>query len=269
MSISKLPTDASLTQVMDSFEYISNIEGLAIIDITVKTELPNEVKNGQLCIISNNKPSKIIIDYADNISKYTLNENDIFIQYAKNLKNATNFKINSFVNINCYIDNIFIAKNGKLVRSVENYLGVDNEWLGIFNITRLDIIKDGAFVNNFSIENYSNASESNISYSDGAIFFRSASYDGISYHTNKTINVDNFTKLVVEITQSVSFQNKISLTDKQTNFVRVCSFSVSANTKHTFNVSNVDTDVYIEVLSVNKDLNWPGTLGIKNMYFEL
>ena len=61
MSIEKLPTSASLKQVMDKFEEIS-LQDFSNIDIVVKNELPKDVKENMIVIISDITPSKILAD---------------------------------------------------------------------------------------------------------------------------------------------------------------------------------------------------------------
>ena len=76
MAISKLPTTASLKQVMDKFEEIS-LADFSSIDIITASELPLEGKEGRLCIITNTTPGNIYVNY----EKPSLLNGDIFIKY--------------------------------------------------------------------------------------------------------------------------------------------------------------------------------------------
>ena len=61
MTISKLPTSASLKQVMDKFEEIS-LADFSSVNIITASELPSKGKEGQICIITNITPNNIFLD---------------------------------------------------------------------------------------------------------------------------------------------------------------------------------------------------------------
>ena len=66
MAISKLPTSASLKEVMDKFEEISLLD-LSLIDVITATELPKTVKNGQ---IINYDDETSLVSYKTNPESY-------------------------------------------------------------------------------------------------------------------------------------------------------------------------------------------------------
>ena len=60
MAISKLPTNASLKEVMDKFEEIS-LQDFSSINIIVRSELPITGKENQICILSDIHTTNIIL----------------------------------------------------------------------------------------------------------------------------------------------------------------------------------------------------------------
>ena len=83
MTISKLPANASLKQVMDKFEEIS-FQDFSSMDIITSTELPSTVKNGRVVIITSINPENIICSFFYN--DFELNEGDINIKLSDNEK---------------------------------------------------------------------------------------------------------------------------------------------------------------------------------------
>lgn len=122
MAINKLSTDASLKQVMDKFEEIS-IQDFSSIDVITASKLPTNGKEGQLCIITDVKPSKI---YFDHVTP-TLSKSEIFIQYFM-IDSYDTFTVkDNLSNINLKIRSIVQNKNGKTSR-VEGYIYKNNVW---------------------------------------------------------------------------------------------------------------------------------------------
>ena len=129
MAISKLPTSASLKQVMDKFEEIS-LQDFSSIDIMTISELPNEVKEGQLVIISKYNPNSIIL----NSYKPSLSENDIFVELHKVEKETDIFKRFTIktkdATVFLHVKNIIQNINGK-EEKLDGYIGINNEWVAL------------------------------------------------------------------------------------------------------------------------------------------
>ena len=122
MAINKLPTNASLKDVMDKFEEIS-FKDFSSIDVITASELPANGKEGQLCIITDVEPSKIYFDYVTP----TLLESEIFIQYFM-IDSYDTFTVkDNLSNINLKIRRIVQNKNGT-TSGVEGYIYINNVW---------------------------------------------------------------------------------------------------------------------------------------------
>ena len=120
MSIEKLPINASLKQVMDKFEEIS-LSDFSNIDVVVKSELPNEVKNGQIVVISNNY-NNITVAYDYPSSPVA---NDIFIRIVD--KNQCKFEVGINKKIEICVFGAW-KYNGSSWDRINSYIGLNNEW---------------------------------------------------------------------------------------------------------------------------------------------
>ena len=149
MAISKLSTTASLKQVMDKFEEIS-IQDFSSIDVITASKLPTNGKEGQLCIITDVKPSKI---YFDHVTP-TLSKSEIFIQYFM-IDSYDTFTVkDNLSNINLKIRSIVQNKNGKTSR-VEGYIYKNNVWKPL-TPQQIDLYNNGKIdssIGDFSIYN--------------------------------------------------------------------------------------------------------------------
>lgn len=122
MTISKLSSSASLKQVMDKFEEIS-LTDFFNIDVIIRSELPQQVKEGQVVVISNTN-GKI---YICKEKPSNMSNGDIFIEVNT---------INSFVNMPMSSDSVVIGiplyKTIQLIDSVdvktECYVGINGVW---------------------------------------------------------------------------------------------------------------------------------------------
>lgn len=136
MAISKLSTSASLKQVMDKFEEIS-LQDFSSIDVITASKLPTNGKEGQLCIITNVKPSKIYFDYVTP----KLSKSEIFIQYFT-IDGYDTFTVkDNLSNINLKIRTIVQNKNGTN-SNVEGYIYRENSWKPLIP-PQIDIYKNG------------------------------------------------------------------------------------------------------------------------------
>ena len=121
---SRITEQASLKEVMDELEKISYMD-LSNIDIIVQAELPLVVKNNQIVLISNAKPSKITVgDYV--FDSYEFSENEMLVTFLHS---------QSILGISSGIKKIDVPvgkayqKIGDTIKSIEGYIGVDNTWV--------------------------------------------------------------------------------------------------------------------------------------------
>ena len=133
MAISKLPTSASLKQVMDKFEEIS-LQDFSSIDIITASELPAEVKEGQIVIITQNTPNKIYVSLSND--EINLNQNDILLQVSSQ---NTNKKP-----LYCRDKEICLTYKSCIQNEkyLESYYGEDGEWVQI-TYTNTYILRNG------------------------------------------------------------------------------------------------------------------------------
>ena len=112
--------EASLKDVIDEFEKISYMN-LSNIDIVVKNELPREVKNGQIVVISNSC-NNITVTYDYPSSPVA---NDIFIRIVD--KNQCKFEVGTNKKIEVYVFGAW-KYNGSTWDRIDSYIGIDNAW---------------------------------------------------------------------------------------------------------------------------------------------
>lgn len=210
MAITKLPSSASLKQVMDKFEEIS-LQDFSSIDIITASSLPSTVKNGQVCIITDVTPSKIYLDYV----KPTLLESEIYIQYY-NIDTFDTFNISSSnKNIKLKLRNIVQKKNG-VETNVVGYIGLNDNWKPLVP-PNIDIYNNGLVSNDvgsirildkigntkITLNSTHIAGSATANSNPGA----SRTSSGIITHTN-SINLSAYKKLYVDL--SCSFMKAIS-----------------------------------------------------------
>lgn len=199
MAISKLSTSASLKQVMDKFEEIS-LKDFSSIDIITAEKLPNGGKEGQLCIITDVKPSKIYFDYVTP----TLSKSEIFIQYFT-IDSYDTFTVkDNLSNINLKIRSIVQNKNGTTSK-VEGYIYKNNVWKSL-TPKQIDLYKNGKIDNSigdFSI--YGKIHNVQLSKSSNYMTFRGdcssstqTSASGILRHT-QPIDFTPYKRLFVDV----------------------------------------------------------------------
>lgn len=125
MSIEKLSTNASLKDVMDKFEEIS-LQDFSSIDIITEAVLPNEVKNGQIVVVTETNPSEITL-YFDKPSNPS--EGDIWIKCFYESREKFYIKAkNKKIELNVFGAEQYVR--GEFV-SVDSYIGVNNEWVSM------------------------------------------------------------------------------------------------------------------------------------------
>ena len=216
MAISKLPTSASLRQIMDKFEEIS-LQDFSSIDIVVAKQLPNTVKDGKIVIIEEEKINKIICNtkpYED----VPLNNNEVYIKLNNHEDNLA-LKCEIVNNIHLfsyYISAIYKKIDGTITHCKDIYMGIDGAWVKVLNNTKVDIFANGKFKDGLSlkvgytnsgtcIEDISNESDPypNCIYIEQETY---SEYGSASCVMNKPIDVTNYNKLAF-VLESLRFVN--------------------------------------------------------------
>lgn len=203
MSISKLPSNASLKQVMDKFEEIS-LQDFSSIDIITSPSLPANGKEGQVCIITDVAPNNIYLDY----KKPILNETDIYIKYY-NIDSYETFNVaSSKKKLKLKIRNIIQKKQNKETL-VAGYIYINSAWKPLIP-SSIDIYKDGSIssdTGNMRILNQ--VGRVDISLNSSSILGKASAYasssqadyrnsSGIITHTTP-VDISSYKKIYVDI----------------------------------------------------------------------
>ena len=266
MAISKLPTSASLKQVMDKFEEIS-LYDFSNIDIITASELPVSGKESQVCVITDVKPNKIIVDFDS--SQHSFNNNDVFLKCYINDGVSYNFTIKSNnVEVNVNLRECLIKKNGAFVKG-KAYIYIDGVWVDM----DADMILYNApyFYNQNlygSFDRYSHTEHIDSAglYSefyhnkDGYMFVRNK---GNSYNTSEqtifTTNAINMTAY-----NKIQFDIKVVIVNGEFSLGSTSDKRLTINPRHTF-TSNFDGVIEVDVSSIKQDM-YVGFSSYANIY---
>ena len=193
MAINKLPTSASLKEVIDKFEEIS-LQDFSSVNIITASELPSKGKEGQLCIITNITPNNIFLDYKER----ELSENDIFIQ--TNIPSNDNGYYKQFnvadkrSKISVYIRQI-IQKTASSYVDLDGYIMVEGEWIKLIE-DKLELYSYGAVSDLlYPMQRYNSFSNNQFSYkSDHIYMFTSNTTPSASQrlYTKEKINLSDY-----------------------------------------------------------------------------
>jgi hypothetical protein len=82
MAISKLPTSASLKEVIDKFEEIS-LQDMDSVNIKVMSSLPRSAKEGDIIILNSYEYTKVIVARKEP----NLNNNEIWLSVLEQVNN--------------------------------------------------------------------------------------------------------------------------------------------------------------------------------------
>ena len=189
MAISKLPTSASLRQIMDKFEEIS-LQDFSSIDIITASSLPSTVKNGQIVIITSTKPNKIYI--STDASDVTLGNTDILLCIGGSTKRtlASSSKEFKLPFASC-------MQNGKYLAA---YYGDSNRWVQITLIETYMLQAGTVKIGSFSILNASSNKDTMLA--NGALNLKANGTLGTSYcyvGNSEKLNLDKYSKMFVKI----------------------------------------------------------------------
>ena len=121
MAISKLPTSASLKEVMDKFEELSLQDFVKGFDVEVRSDLPNEAKEGKIVVINNKSLKVYFTTKRNNVPLNSIGI--IYSSYGSNYNLSLDFKkteielplVYAVLNTNnsfSYLE-AYLRKNGK------------------------------------------------------------------------------------------------------------------------------------------------------------
>ena len=229
--------EASLKDVIDEFEKISYMN-LSDIDIVVKNELPREVKNGQIVVISNSYdyPSSPLL-------------NDVFVRIAK--KNQCKFEVGTNKKIEVYVFGA-CKYNGSTWDKVDSYIGIDGIWVSMKKIDLLERSKINEYKDNYTIE--STGPSYTARFNDDHFYATMATTPGSGhpavqcYATTKELQSTNaFNKICFNF--KGSGQAYIKLVDKSNNEVVRQQVNSSTEMYKEIDITNVDVDCYVRYVA--------------------
>ena len=276
MAISKLPTSASLKEVMDKFEEIS-LQDFSSIDVITASELPTNGKEGQLCIITDTEPNMIYFDYIEP----NLLEGDIFLQY-KLEDSYEDFNIlSSKATVRIKVRNICQIKNGNKT-SLNGYIYTENEWKFI-GVQSIDIFKEG--IGDISsitggYKKYSGNAGTHSINSNYIHIYTSPSANYSTYHGIISVNgidVTDYTKMKIDVavsrtSSSVSPTAMISLSNTSAGGGGVVQkvLGVADRGVIELDITNVTGINYIDfyIGGVNTSTRANAEMHIYNLYLE-
>ena len=276
MAISKLPTSASLKQVMDKFEEIS-IQDFSSLNVITATELPSKGKEGQLCIITDTEPNMIYFDYVEP----NLSEGDIFLQY-KLEDSYEDFNISSSkATVRIKVRNICQIKNGNKT-SLKGYVYIGDEWKYI-GVAPIIIFKEG--IGDISsitggYKAYLSKSGTHSVNSNYIYIYTSPSANYSTYHGIISVNgidVTDYTKMKIDVavsrtSSSVSPTAMISLSNTSAGggWVVQKVLGVSGRGVIELDITNVTGIHYIDfyIGGTNTSSRANAEMYIYNLYLE-
>ena len=223
MTISKLPTSASLKEVIDKFEEIS-LQDFSSIDIVVAKQLPDTVKDGKIVIIEEEKINKIICNtkpYED----VTLNNNEVYIKLNNHEDNGA-LKceiVNNIHLFNYYVSAIYKKIDDTITHCKDIYMGIDGAWVKVLD-SKADIFANGKFKDGLSLKAgyLDSGATCTTNISSGSATYPNCIYikQGTSFASesatcvmNKATDVTNYNKLtfVLESLKSVTVSGTVNL----------------------------------------------------------
>ena len=270
MAINKLPTSASLKDVIDKFEEIS-LQDFSSIDIVVAKQLPGTVKDGKIVIIEEEKIDKIICDtklYED----VPLNNNEVYIKLNNHEDNwALKCEIVNNIHLfNYYISAIYKKIDNTITHCEDIYMGIDGAWVKVLD-TKVDIFANGKFKDGLSLKvGYTNCGtciEDISNESDpypNCIYIKqgtTSGYGSAACVMNKPIDVTNYNKLafVLESLRFVTVSGTVNLylglhTESQVSpsslkakFSRKVTNTVDSTLLCEIDISNLTGEHYIQL----------------------
>jgi hypothetical protein len=210
MAINKLPTSASLKQLIDKFEEIS-LQDFSNIDIITASELPSEGKENRICIITDVEPISITVN--------STGMNTSMEESAITMKLSPMEKI-PMQEIKSSNKTIFLSYEGAYqyvggnLKALYGYIYKDGVW-ELLTVGVSVAFKDGMFLNTPIFGSFN-------------IYSSSSTATGVrevGVNTNKELEIKT-TKSTDEV--QCRFSNKIDLTGFSSLVVDISGFTVNS-----------------------------------------
>lgn len=256
MSIEKLPTSASLKEVMDKFEEIS-FQDFSSIDVIVSTDLPSEVKEGRI-ICATDTFNNIYIQ--EDINSISPRENDIFIAMSSDTgKDFSIISKNKSLNTKVMYVRKYV--NSSWVK-IEGFIGINGTWKYI-EPRLLEVYKNGVLDKDVGAVQGENLGKGNFSFSLGKSYI-TASVGGIDsgdeqgkghIYTSKFIDMSSYDKL--DVTLELKGEGYGSGWPTAYMEIRVINESGSVVANHRINSTKntSSTYPYLEIVKGTHSLN--------------
>ena len=269
MSIEKLPTSASLKQVMDKFEEIS-LQDFSNIDIVVKNKLPSNVKENMVVIISDITPTKILAD-TKVVDDVDMNDNEFYIKLSTNDNKFAENKYLTSKNmaINIYLENVYVKSNSVISLCDNVYIGADNNWVKILD-NKLNIFANGKYLDDKYIISRSAINggstpgdcyasiitDQNSTYKDTvcvsySTYSNTTTAGGILYDSAGKIDLSRYSKLVFLIKHSPNTKGMRFSVGKSRGEFSFASSTIlrksGDNIEVTVDVSKITEEMYIKI----------------------
>ena len=275
MAINKLPTSASLKEVMDKFEEISLQDFSKGLDIEIRKELPSEVKEDKIVIINNENLDVYFVSNEDDVPS-----NAIGIKYSVDINGNGVYLDLKTSTIKLYLKSAFKNINS-LGSSLDAYIGKNGKWqqfsFKVFYFYSYPNMVNGITSPSSWIRKSgsSNSVPTSMSAYSSYLDFESTNISGVSsvnaeMYFSQAIDVTNFNTLRVVISAIAYSSSAIysagtcGLTKSTTD---VNSFAVKAQTWSTnkteflLDVSNLRGEYYF---SVHLHSNGVGEVGARS-----
>lgn len=250
MTISKLPTSASLKEVIDKFEEISLINGLMNVDIISSNVLPSEGRDGQVCIITDNPTNNIILSQFEEDNPKTLET--IFVLLSK-VKNTNIVKFGIKTKLDLYFLSVCQGD-----QRLDSYIYKNGEWV-LLTKSQYFLLKDKEILNTDIFGNFillvKGSTGSSLSVSNGRYKIElttTSSNTGCAFDT--PIDLSSFSKFVVKMQDDSNYEHTrstISLVvyDTGTSIIKK---------KQVSNYEPINGEFFLDI----SDINVVGRVGI-------
>lgn len=246
MSIEKLSTNASLKEVMDKFEELS-FQDFSSIDIVTAKELPQEVKENKIVIITDTLTDTIVASYFDDDA--STENGSIFIKLTTEERENSLTITSKSKKITLNVSHISQV-NGE--RMLASYVGKNGKWIPL-TVKELVVFRGGTYPNEAltgSFESYVTSSEwVNVALSGNCLDF--SNYAGgrdlgstNKSKTTKNIDFSSFNTLSFTV-DSVSIHKSLTYIIGIGN--NVASVTVTGVGTYELDISNINTSDYMFV----------------------
>ena len=227
MSIEKLPTSASLKQVMDKFEEIS-LADFSSLHITSGTELPANGKENQIYVITDNPVNSFVVTS----DHYYTPESDtigVYLGYSSPEPST----LGSLVSINNknMVINYNILKFAQAGTQLQSYIYTDTQWK-IFTVRELIMLSNKTLMNLDVYGGFSNFTTS------GIVLLALNAGSAIATTTN-AFDLTPYTKAVIKCTRDSQYNTS------GTFAMRLSANEITSNTQtgtsgtFTFDISSL------------------------------